>query len=474
MPDQTPVSPSVLETDYLIVGSGAMGMAFADTLVAESDARVVIVDRHAAPGGHWNDAYSFVRLHTPSAFYGVNSRPLGENRRLTSGVNAGFYEVASAQEIRRYYADVMEETLLRSGRVRYFPGCSYRGDFEREHRFASDASGEIFRVQVRKKVVDATYTDTALPSTHEPNFRVADGVCCVPINALPELARDQERFVVIGAGKTGIDACLWLLEQGVAPERIRWVKPREAWLQDRAHFQPGELSLGLLASFAAAAEAAADAHSQADLFARLSAAGVLLRVDQEVEPTMYRCASVSQPELTQLRSIRDVVRLGRVRSLEHDRIELERGSVTARGGELYVHCAAGGISRRPARPVFSAERITLQSIRWCYPVFSAAIIAHLEATRSDLTQQNALSTPIPYPETDRDWLRVFLGHTLADATARADPELRAWTMRCRLNPSVQVAAHSHGDDPAWSQASKKLREHLPRALERVKQLASSD
>ena len=61
-----------LTTDYLIVGSGAMGMAFADTLLAESDADMVIVDRHAKPGGHWNVAYPFVHLHQPSSFFGVS------------------------------------------------------------------------------------------------------------------------------------------------------------------------------------------------------------------------------------------------------------------------------------------------------------------------------------------------------------------------------------------------------------------
>ena len=39
------------KVDYLLVGSGAMGMAFADTLLAESDASVLIVDRYQQPGG---------------------------------------------------------------------------------------------------------------------------------------------------------------------------------------------------------------------------------------------------------------------------------------------------------------------------------------------------------------------------------------------------------------------------------------
>ena len=59
-------------SDYLVVGAGAMGMAFTDVLIAETDATVTIVDRHARPGGHWNDSYPFVRLHQPSSFYGVN------------------------------------------------------------------------------------------------------------------------------------------------------------------------------------------------------------------------------------------------------------------------------------------------------------------------------------------------------------------------------------------------------------------
>ena len=51
-----------LEADYLIVGAGAVGMAFADTLLTDSDATMIIVDRRHKPGGHWNDAYPFVRL----------------------------------------------------------------------------------------------------------------------------------------------------------------------------------------------------------------------------------------------------------------------------------------------------------------------------------------------------------------------------------------------------------------------------
>ena len=69
-----------MDTDYLVVGAGASGLAFVDTLVAETDAEVAVIDRGDAPGGHWLHAYPFVRLHTPSAYYGVNSLMLGEDR----------------------------------------------------------------------------------------------------------------------------------------------------------------------------------------------------------------------------------------------------------------------------------------------------------------------------------------------------------------------------------------------------------
>ncbi len=59
-----------ISADYLIMGAGAAGMAFADSVFTETDATIVMVDRHDRPGGHWNDVYPFVRLHQPSSFYG--------------------------------------------------------------------------------------------------------------------------------------------------------------------------------------------------------------------------------------------------------------------------------------------------------------------------------------------------------------------------------------------------------------------
>src|SRR4051794_32567209 len=109
-----------IETDYLIVGAGAAGMAFADSLLTDCDADVVLVDRRDRPGGHWRNAYSFVRLHQPSPFYGVNSRPLGNDSIDQSGPNAGGYERATGAEVVAYFDQVLDEHFLPSGRVRFF------------------------------------------------------------------------------------------------------------------------------------------------------------------------------------------------------------------------------------------------------------------------------------------------------------------------------------------------------------------
>lgn len=406
-----------METDYLIVGAGAMGMAFADTLVAETDALVVIVDRNSAPGGHWRSAYPFVRLHQPSAYYGVNSTELGSGALDETGWNAGLSELASGADVCGYFDDVMRR-LLASGRVTYLPNTEYPGD-----------AGAI---TVRRRVVDATYLQTVVPAMRPPAYTVADGVRCVPPNALPDRAADHQRFVIVGAGKTGVDACLWLLAAGVEPGRLTWIMPRDAWLLDRANLQPGpEFADRFKANFAARIEAITAATSVDDLFVRLEACGNLLRLDPSVRPTMYRCATVSQPELEQLRRIDDVVRLGRVQSIEPGTVTLTGGTLTPTPETLYIDCSADGLERRTPTPVFG-DRITLQAVRGCQQVFSAGFIAHVE-THYDDGVKNELCSPIPHPDADTDWLTMTLAEHRNELRWIAQPELMDWLGTSRLN-----------------------------------------
>ena len=161
---------SEIETDYLVIGAGASGMAFVDALVtADPSADVVIVDRQHRPGGHWLNAYPFVRLHQPSANYGVASRQLGDNRIDEVGPNAGFYERATATEICDYFNRVLEENLIPSGRVRFLAMSDYRGSgVGATHDVVSLLTGRATTVRVRRKVVDATYVESSIPRATHP------------------------------------------------------------------------------------------------------------------------------------------------------------------------------------------------------------------------------------------------------------------------------------------------------------------
>lgn len=438
------LSTASFEADYLIVGSGAVGMAFADTLLHESQATMVIVDRHHAPGGHWCDAYPFVRLHQPSAYYGVNSRPLGSNAKDATGINQGMYERASSAELLAYYETVMQ-TLLASGRVQYFPMSDYLGE-ESEggdvHSFKSLTSGVVRQVAVRKKWVDTTYLQTAVPSTHPPKYAVAPGVQCVPLNALPQIKQAHSGYVVVGSGKTGIDACLWLLENDVPPDAITWIMPRDAWYINRATVQPGiEFFLQSYGAFAAQLECVAQAVSVDDLLQRLHAGGQLLRLSDEVQPTMYHSAIMSQSELKLLRSIKNVVRMGRVQRIEANQMVLERGTVPTDSQRLYIDCSASAVQRRPLLPVFDGKKITPQFVRTVQPTFSAALIAHVETHFEDEAEKNKICTVIPLPDAPVDWLRMLTINMGNQYRWSKNKALRAWVEQSRLD-GFSALAHS--------------------------------
>ena len=135
-----------------------------------------------------------------------------------------------------YFDQVMQQRFLTSGRVRWFAMSEYAIGPDGKHQVRSLTSGNSRQITVRRKVVDATHAHTAVPSTHPPKYAVAPGVRCVPLNQLPQINRPHTAYTVVGSGKTGMDAILWLLENGVPPSSLRWVMPRDAWLiEPRQH-----------------------------------------------------------------------------------------------------------------------------------------------------------------------------------------------------------------------------------------------
>ena len=425
-----------LETDYLIIGSGAVGLAFADTLIDQCDADVVIVDRHGKPGGHWNDAYSFVALHQPSAFYGVNSMPLGTNRKDSVGVNKGLYELASGPEVSGYFDNVMRQKLLPSGRVRYFPMSDYKGD----GRFVSLLSGEETQVNVRQKTVDGTFYGTTVPSTHTPRYKVAEGVRLITPNALPQLWLQRagqsapRRFCILGAGKTAMDAGVWLLRNGAPAESIQWAVPRDAWLQNRLQTQPGlEFFNDSIGGEADKMAAFAEAASIDDVFLKLEALGQMLRIDPGQTPTMFHYATISTGEVELLRRITRVIRKGRVQAIEADAMLMDQGTVAMDPDTLYIDCTASAINYRASQPVFQDDRILIQLLRAPLVSLSAAMTAYIEVHGADEAHKNQLCLPVPFPNDLAGYARTTQAGMLNQFRWSQDKTLRQWMRSSRLD-----------------------------------------
>ena len=428
----------------------------------------MIVDRRHAPGGHWNDAYPFVRLHQPSANYGVNSRFLGNNTIDTTGPNAGYYERATGVEICDYFRDVMDEVLLPSGQVRYFPMSEYVGEGADGHTFTSRLTGETTTVRVRRKFVDGTYAETSLPATHTPSYTVDEGARVIPVGDLVRLADAPGGYTVLGSGKTAMDACNWLIDGGVDPDRVRWIRPRDAWLLDRGAFQPLELVVSTFETLAGSVEALAEAEDLGDLFRRLEERETLVRLDTTVEPTMFRGATLSPAEREDLRKIESVVRLGKVRHIGADRIELDGGTIPTSRDQIHVDCTARGIGPTPPIPIFEPDRIILQASTAGASAFSSALIGFIETTRDDDREKNRLCPPIPPPNRDIDWIPWMSESFRAFAIRAAEPDIGEWLRGSRLN--VTQGLEHHLGDPRVQPALARYGGNMEAALRNAERL----
>jgi hypothetical protein len=455
-----------LHTDYLVVGAGASGMAFVDALLTESpEARVVMVDRRHRPGGHWLDAYPFVQLHMPSANYGVASRRLGEDRVDTSGINAGLYERASAPEICDYFAQVMEQDLVGSARVQFLPMSDYRGEDVDGHHVRSRTTGADITIQART-FVDATYVHSEIPSRHPPSYDVDPGVGVISPNDLVDIAEAPTGFTVIGAGKTSMDTCCWLLENGVDPDHIRWIRPRDPWLFERAFMQPLELVGSYMQRQARWVQAAAEAQDAADFAHRLADSGVFVQLDPRIEPRTWRGATISTGEIEALRTIERVVREeGYVQRVGSSSVQLDAGEIPSSPGEVYVDCTAAGVRPTAPLPIFDGDRIVLQYVTIGIVPWSMATIAAVEASREDEAEKNRLCPPLTFSADASDMLRSVYAGMNGLLARGSEPDIGEWTERCRLNPAA--GAMSHLDNPDVLGALGVMGEHIGAAMQNL-------
>jgi hypothetical protein len=474
---------NIISTDYLIIGAGATGLAFADTLLQESDAHITIVDKHAQPGGHWNDAYPFVGLHQPSAFYGVNSLQLGSGRKDTSGHNIGLYELASGAEVTSYFQNVMRQVLLPSGRVNYMPLSNFVAQEGENARVQSILSGQETLITVRKKRVDATYFSPNVPATTRPAYAVAQGVRLVTPTQLTQIWNNTEarpqHYCIIGAGKTAMDVGVWLLGCGAAPDSISWVMPRDSWLVNRLTTQPGEeFFQHSVGGMAQQLKAIAEASNVEDLFLRLEAAGQMLRIDQQKTPTMFHYATMSEGEVQTLRQITQVIRKGRVQAIEADALVLSQGRHNMPRDTLYIDCTASAVRDSEGKtprtePMFQGNRILPQLVRAPLVSFSASVCAYVEAHYKDEATKNKLCTPVPFPKTLGGWVQATMVNMSNQMIWGQDKALRSWMRETRLDGFGKLTTSISPDDAEKMAVLGAIRQYGMAAMGNVRTLMTT-
>ena len=265
-------------------------------------------------------------------------------RHPAGGPEAGLHERATAPEICAYYARVLRERLLASGKVSFYPNCDYLGDGQ----FVSRLSGKRYEVRGARRVVDARYLSRR--SRQQPPRRSASGTECpsCPSTTWSSLAgRPRSTWSSVRARPRPTRACgCWTT--GLIPAAICWVRPREPWMLNRAVVQPNPAVF--IGTAADTMEAAAEAASPDDLFLRLEAAGIMLRIDTSVTPTMAKTPTLATWELDRLRTIEQ---------------RRPPRSPPPRGAEAVGVRRRRGLRRRRTLSSCTAPQPACSTRRWC-------------------------------------------------------------------------------------------------------------
>ena len=446
----------MITVDYIVVGAGASGIAFADTIVGNSDFSVAIVDVNSAPGGHWHSAHDYHQLDLPAARAGMNGLPFSDLCRADPGRHDNAPAHIQTSQVLDYYDRAMTDRLLASEQVQFFSDCYHLG------AGLMQAIGwhTRLRFKARRKIVDATQCWHRVRERDEPRFTHDPDVLVITPNDLspvwsvaPHL---HDKYCVLGAGIVAVETVGQLLRLGVAPDQICWVKPRDSWFLNRDTFSPR----GWLNTLQAITETP-QTHR---LEKSLEKAGHLVRIFPDETPTKFHADVVSPPELAPLHAVTHIVRKGRVRSISSLGMILEDGVEPMPGRNLYIDCTANRIVARPRPEVFQSSAITLQMTQMASAAFSGSLIAAIELLNRSEQEKNRLSAPLSLPERSAD-IPMLFAESLRNQRAWFDePELHDWLVQNRLGSTGTLLSSILAEPEQRTFAVRQFQQLLRNAL----------
>ena len=225
-----------------------------------------------------------------------------------------------------YYKEVLQD-FIATGRVMYFPECHV--DIE-SCTFQSLTDTNLRYKVYAKTIVNATYTNVQVPSMRPPPFEIKKSMNCIVgnVNETPKLVQTHPNadFVVIGAGKTGVDAILELLKLGISSSHIMWVISKDAWYIIREIFAANVI----LDRYGEFYNKYIEANCNEKAFLELEQGPhpKVARLDPDIIPKVFKAATISLSDIPKLRTISQTIRLGRIIRIENDTMILEKGNVS--------------------------------------------------------------------------------------------------------------------------------------------------
>ena len=120
------------------------------------------------------------------------------------------------------------------------------------------------------------------------------------------------------------------------------------------------------------------------------------------------------------------------------------------------------------RPIFEPGHLTLQTVRTCQQVFSAAFIAHVEAAYDDDETKNEICKVVPHPNDTLDWVRTTMDNALNSIRWNSDPDLKEWLSNARLD-GFSRAKRDVARGPGQQELVARIMEATPVALGKLDQ-----
>ena len=163
---------------------------------------------------------------------------------------------------------------------------------------------------------------------------------------------------------------------------------------------------------------------------------------------MFHGATISLAEAAALSSVKKVVRMGHVKRIGVDAVELAEGSIPATARTVHVDCSACAVTKRPPVKMFDGDRITLQMVRIFQPTFSASLIAWVDLHHETEKAKNRLCQAVPLPDKATDWIKVNAATMLNQFNWSQDKPLRDWMTENRLDGFSKTARSVDPEDQA--------------------------